>query len=122
MNGIVTGKTEKSGLMWKTAITGNIPTQATTLMYIYVSNTSYLTSPYWLKIVEGTTRTAYISMNYIRTVNVFPSTYFDVDTGMGYYLEIARDYDNQRLTLVVGDSDNLRIKDYLDSVEIGTFE
>lgn len=121
MNGIVTGKTEKSGLTWKTAITGNIPTQAVTLMYIYV-DTSYLASPYWVKVVDGTTRTAYISMNYVGSAGTASVVYLNADTAMGYYLSIARDYSNRRLTLAVGPSDNIKIKNYLDSVEIGTFE
>ena len=121
MNGIVTGKQEKQAgsLVWKTALVGSIPTQATALMYFYVPDVSYLSSPYFLKLESTFNRIAYISMNFISENTIYDSS---LDPPSADYIRFERNDSDPGIRLAVGDSDNFKIRDNLVSVEIGTFE
>lgn len=123
MNGIVTGKQEKQAgsLVWKTALVGSVPTEATALMYFYVPNTSYLEPPYFLKIESFNDRVAYISMRFvINNDSSVIATYLSPNEAD--WVQVVKDYSDPGIRLALGVSDNFKMRNNLSSVEIGTFE
>lgn len=124
MNGIVTGKQEKQAgsLVWKTALTGSVPTEATALMYFYVSNTSYLEPPYFLKIESFGDRVAYISMRFVMADNNSSTIATYLSPNEADWVEVIKNYSDPGIRLALGVSDNFKMRNNLSSVEIGTFE
>lgn len=120
MNGIVTGKQEKQAgsLVWKTALSW-APTSLNQDTFD-VPNSTYLYSPYFLKLTITDRGVSYIPIDLLG--KNYPYTCLFVHTGYNYYLQMENNFSSYIVFEIVGAASSLELKDWMTLAEIGTFE